>query len=188
MSARRKGEAGDIGDILGTCTLAFSGPLGRRHLHELLISMMCNILPGMRSPAELTEAFRRQNLKVTPQRQLLFRLLHDNNAHPSAEALYVQASELMPGISLRTIYQTLNDLAAMGELQHVTVDSGAARFDPNTDDHHHAVCKSCGDVADVYVTNLAALEVEGFDGFQAESARLVFSGTCPRCAATTPST
>ncbi len=145
--------------------------------------MRCNIVFDMRSPAELTDAFRRQNLKVTPQRQLLFRLLHDNAAHPSAEALYAQASELMPGISLRTVYQTLNDLAAMGELQHVTVGSGPARFDPNTDDHHHAVCDRCGDVVDVYVTNLAALEVEGLRGFRPSSARLVFSGICEPCAA-----
>lgn len=135
----------------------------------------------MRSPAELTEAFRRQNLKVTPQRQLLFRLLHGNPAHPSAEALYAQASELMPGISLRTVYQTLNDLAAMGELQSVSVGAGPARFDPNTDDHHHAVCTECGDVFDVYVTNLSVLQVDGLDGFQPSSARLVFSGTCQRC-------
>jgi Fe2+ or Zn2+ uptake regulation protein len=137
----------------------------------------------MRTPAELTEAFRQQGLKLTPQRQLLFRLLHGNTAHPSAEALHAQASELMPGISLRTIYQTLNDLAAMGELQLVSVGSGASRFDPNIDDHHHAVCDQCGNVLDVYVSNLAALEIDGLDGFQPESARLVLSGTCQRCAA-----
>ena len=142
----------------------------------------------MRSPAELSEAFRRQNLKVTPQRQLLFRLLHGNPVHPSADALYAQASELMPGISLRTIYHTLNDLAAMGELQLVSVGSGPARFDPNTDDHHHAVCSRCGDVVDVYVNNLAALEVEGLQGFHTESARLVLSGTCQRCVIATHET
>lgn len=136
----------------------------------------------MRSPAELTQAFRQQGLKLTPQRQLLFRLLHGNTVHPSAEALYAQASEVMPGISLRTIYQTLNDLAAMGELQLVSVGSGPNRFDPNVDDHHHAVCAECGDVVDVYVRNLAVLQIEGLGGFQPDSARLVFSGTCRRCA------
>jgi Fe2+ or Zn2+ uptake regulation protein len=136
----------------------------------------------VRSPAELTEAFRRQNLKVTPQRQLLFRLLHGNGAHPSAEALFVQASALMPGISLRTVYQTLNDLAAMGELRSVSVGPGPARFDPNTDDHHHAVCEQCGDVIDVYVSDLASVHVEGLDGFQPRGARLVLSGVCHRCA------
>jgi Fe2+ or Zn2+ uptake regulation protein len=136
----------------------------------------------VRSPAELTEAFRRQNLKVTPQRQLLFRLLHGNGAHPSAEALFAQASAVMPGISLRTVYQTLNDLAAMGELQSVSVGPGPARFDPNTDDHHHAVCERCGDVVDVYVSDLAGLHVDGLDGFQPRSARLVLTGVCHRCA------
>jgi Fe2+ or Zn2+ uptake regulation protein len=145
-------------------------------------------LSPVRTPAELTEEFRRQNLKVTPQRQLLFRLLHGNAVHPSAEALYAQASDLMPGISLRTVYQTLNDLAAMGELQQVSVGSGPARFDPNTDDHHHAVCERCGDVVDVYVNNLDTLTVVGLDGFHPDATRLVFSGTCERCANLSPPT
>ncbi|HEY0518883.1 MAG TPA: Fur family transcriptional regulator [Ilumatobacteraceae bacterium] len=140
----------------------------------------------MRSPAELTTAFRERGLKLTPQRQLLFRLLDGNAVHPSAEALYVKASELMPGISLRTIYHTLHDLAAMGEIQMVSVGSGPARFDPNIDDHHHVVCVECGDVHDVYVNNIADLRVDGLDGFQPDSARLVFSGTCQRCAISNP--
>jgi Fur family transcriptional regulator, peroxide stress response regulator len=135
----------------------------------------------MRPPAELVSAFRGQGLKVTPQRQLLFRLLHDNHSHPTAEALYAVASEIMPGISLRTIYQTLNDLAAMGELQVVSVGSGSTRFDPNTDNHHHAHCSTCGTVIDVYVDDLAALNVSGLDGFSADSAHIVFSGVCQPC-------
>ncbi len=39
----------------------------------------------VRSPAELTAAFRQQGLKVTPQRQCIFRVLHDNAEHPTAE-------------------------------------------------------------------------------------------------------
>ncbi len=137
----------------------------------------------MRSPAELTDAFRQQGLKLTPQRQLLFRLLHGNATHPSAETLYAQASELMPGISLRTIYQTLNDLTAMGDLQQVSVGSGPARFDPNVDDHHHTVCGRCGEVVDVYVANMSALRIDGLDGFRPDSTRLILSGTCKRCVA-----
>ena len=54
----------------------------------------------MRSPEELTVAFRAAGLKVTPQRQLLFRLLHNNDTHPTADTLFTEASGLMPGISL----------------------------------------------------------------------------------------
>ena len=138
----------------------------------------------MRAPIELVSAFRAQGLKVTPQRQLLFRLLHENRSHPTAEALYTVASEIMPGISLRTIYQTLNDLAAMGELQVVSVGSGSTRFDPNIDHHHHAHCSGCGTVTDIYVSDLASLSVRGLDGFTANAAHIVFSGICQSCSAT----
>ncbi len=40
---------------------------------------------AMRSPAELTDLFRSRGLKVTPQRQAIFRILHDAPTHPTAE-------------------------------------------------------------------------------------------------------
>ncbi|HQZ33707.1 MAG TPA: transcriptional repressor [Ilumatobacteraceae bacterium] len=135
----------------------------------------------MRAPAELNTAFRAQGLKVTPQRQLLFRLLHGNMTHPTAEALYAVAVEQMPGISLRTVYQTLNDLAAMGELQVVQAAGGSTRFDPNVEPHHHARCDACGSLSDVYVHRLDELQIVGFDGFAPERANIVFSGLCGAC-------
>lgn len=137
----------------------------------------------MRTPEELAAAFRAEGLKVTPQRQLLFRLLHGNEMHPTAETLYEVAVAEMPGISLRTVYQTLTDLAAMGELQQIQL-GGAARFDPNVADHHHSVCDACGGVRDVYVSNSDDITVAGLDGFSVQSARIVFSGKCPRCTST----
>jgi Fe2+ or Zn2+ uptake regulation protein len=137
----------------------------------------------VRQPAELVDAFRSQGLKVTPQRQLLFRLLHDNTQHPTAEALFAQASDQMPGISLRTVYQTLNDLTAMGELQQVSFDTGPAHFDPNVADHHHAVCDTCGTIVDVYVDGADRLAIDGLDGFRPDTTSIVFHGSCATCAA-----
>ena len=136
----------------------------------------------MRSPAELTMAFRARGLKLTPQRQLLFRLLHENTTHPTAEALFGVASEQMPGISLRTVYQTLNDLTAMGELQCFAFDGAASRFDPNVDAHHHVVCRACGTVADVYVHGTDGLALDGLDGFAIDRSDIVFHGVCATCA------
>ena len=142
---------------------------------------MSNVRP-VKSPSELTEAFRANGLKVTPQRQLLFRLMHGNTMHPTAEALFSDASTQMPGISLRTVYQTLTDLASMGELRLIDVGAGAVRFDPNVDDHHHVVCSTCGVVHDVYV-NQTPLQFEGdVEGFAVHSTRIVFSGECAQCA------
>lgn len=135
----------------------------------------------MRSPAELTAAFRGAGLKVTPQRQLLFRLLHSNHTHPTAEALFAAASVDMPGISLRTVYQTLNDLASMGELRALSFGGGPTRFDPNTDDHHHVVCSVCGEVRDVYLDGVCDLQPRNAEGFDVTSASVVFHGHCGHC-------
>jgi Fe2+ or Zn2+ uptake regulation protein len=136
----------------------------------------------MRPPAELVDAFRAQGLKITPQRQLLFRLLHGNEQHPTAEVLHAQASDRMPGISLRTVYQTLSELAAMGELQQFNFDAGPAHFDSNVADHHHTVCDGCGAIADIYVDGVDQLAIDGLDGFRAERATIVLRGSCAACA------
>jgi Fe2+ or Zn2+ uptake regulation protein len=136
----------------------------------------------VKSPTELTEAFRANGLKVTPQRQLLFRLMHGNTMHPTAEALFSDASIQMPGISLRTVYQTLTDLASMGELRLIDVGAGAVRFDPNVDDHHHVVCEMGGDVRDVYVAGSQNLSIDGLDGFAVDSTSILFHGSCAKCA------
>jgi hypothetical protein len=137
----------------------------------------------VRCPTELASAFRERGLKVTPQRQLIFRLLDGNDSHPSAEALYAIAAEQMPGISLRTVYQTLNDLAEMGELQSLDLGTGASRFDPNTGEHHHLVCVSCGAVRDVHVAGASGLAPEGGpQGFALEAAHVIFRGRCAECA------
>ena len=135
----------------------------------------------MRQPAELVSAFRGQGLKVTPQRQLLFRLLSGNETHPSAEALYAAADREMPGISLRTVYQTLNDLVAMGEMQLFDLGTGASRFDPNTSDHHHVVCTSCHEVRDVHVTAARGLSPDDARGFVLDQTQVVFRGMCSVC-------
>jgi Fur family transcriptional regulator, peroxide stress response regulator len=138
----------------------------------------------MRTPAELVDVFRGGGLKVTPQRRLLFELLHASTQHPTAERLYSDASARMPGISLRTVYQTLTDLCAMGELRQLTFGTGPAHFDPNVTDHHHTVCDVCGAIQDVYVDGTDQLAIDGGSDFRSDALSIVFHGTCATCAAT----
>ena len=135
----------------------------------------------MRSPTELVQVFRDKQMKLTPQRQLLFNLLHENDSHPTAESLFEIASKQMPGISLRTIYQTLGELAEMGELQLVDLGNGATRFDPNMGEHQHFVCDSCGAIHDVDITSAPRLRAGSADGFAVEEIGVVFHGRCNRC-------
>jgi Fe2+ or Zn2+ uptake regulation protein len=139
----------------------------------------------VKSPSELAEAFRAQGLKVTPQRQLLFTLLEHDATHPTAEGLYLRASAQMPGISLRTVYQTLNDLVAMGELRVLHFTAGSNRFDPNLDHHHHAQCIACGELRDIHVPQAHEMEVVGLHDFHPHHTNIVVNGLCTPCAALT---
>jgi Fe2+ or Zn2+ uptake regulation protein len=134
----------------------------------------------VRSPEIIADAYRNEGRRLTPQRQLLFALMHGNETHPSAEGLYEVASKRMPGISLRTVYQTLDELAAMGEIQLMHCDGGAVRFDPNVDDHHHALDASTGEVFDVYVDNIDELRAKLPEGFHVDQVSIVFRGRLAR--------
>jgi Fe2+ or Zn2+ uptake regulation protein len=139
-------------------------------------------VPRVKTPAELTELFRAQGLKVTPQRQAIFQVLHGSASHPTAESVYETVSRSMPTISLRTVYQTLNDLASMGEVQNRDLGTGSARFDPNLDAHHHLVCERCGRVLDVYAdARGVSVPASQRKGFTINSTEVVFRGVCPDC-------
>ena len=136
----------------------------------------------MKTPTELSQLFRDRCLKVTPQRQCIFRVLHGNGSHPTAHAVFESLREEMPTISLRTVYQTLNDLVALGEIQQFDVGTGAARFDPATGAHHHLVCTRCGAMRDVHC-DLAGLSLQArqYHGFTISGAEAVFRGLCAKC-------
>lgn len=137
----------------------------------------------VKSSEELTALFRAQEMRVTPQRQAIFSILGESDRHPTAEAVHETARKQMPTISLRTVYQTLNDLAAMGELNKLHLGPGSSRFDPNTESHHHLVCDSCGEVVDLHA-DLTDVRVpdDAVEGFRITATEVVFRGRCPSCA------
>ena len=154
------------------------------------------IVQPVHTPDELVGLYRARGFKITPQRQAVFSVLHDNPEHPTAEAVYEALTEAMPSLSLRTVYSVLTELAQMGEIRQLDLGTGAARFDPNVSDHHHVVCDRCGLVRDVHVDQPAvrpAAPVDGpssdsaADAFRSDGTHIVFRGRCGACV-TEPST
>jgi Fe2+ or Zn2+ uptake regulation protein len=137
----------------------------------------------MQSPDALTDLFRANGRKITAQRQCIFRALEGDVTHPSAERVYEKVRRDMPNVSLKTVYQTLNDLAELGAISQLDVGTGSARFDPNVETpHHHLVCRSCGKVRDL-AADFPGVTVSGraAKGFAVESAEVVFRGLCDEC-------
>jgi Fe2+ or Zn2+ uptake regulation protein len=141
----------------------------------------------MKSAEELTNLFRERGLRVTPQRQAIFHLLHGNASHPTVEALYDEARAQMPTISLKTVYQTVHDLEDLGEVRVLDLGTGSVRVDPNVDgEHHHLVCTECGRVRD------APMAAEGLRlptryrrEFDVEAVEVIYRGRCAQCARST---
>ena len=137
----------------------------------------------MKSSADLTTIFREQGLRVTPQRQAIFRLLEGDVSHPTVESLFDRARAEMPTISLKTVYQTVHDLEALGEVRVLDLGTGSVRVDPNVEDeHHHLLCTACGRVRDL------PLEFDGLHvppryrrDFTVDDVQVIFRGHCDHC-------
>lgn len=139
----------------------------------------------MRSPEEVTALFRSTGRKVTPQRERIFRALHGNERHPTAEGVHADIVDDMPTVSLRTVYQTLAELTELGEINKIDLGTGSARFDANVEPHHHLVCDDCGAIRDV-IANTTEIRVPSRQrgGFRVEETEVVFRGRCRDCLST----
>lgn len=136
----------------------------------------------MHDVASLTATMRAAGMRVTPQRQAIMRQLVGNTAHPTVEALHEAVSADLPTVSLKTVYQTVHDLEALGEVRLLDVGTGSVRVDPNVESvHHHLVCTRCGAVRDVSPDVVAAVRPRERRAFTIESVEVIFRGHCDSC-------
>jgi Fe2+ or Zn2+ uptake regulation protein len=124
-----------------------------------------------------------RGLRVTPQRQLIYSLLAEKPSHPTVEAVHEAVLAVLPTVSLRTVYQALHDLEAMGEIRLVQMGNGPLRVDTRPERHAHLRCTECGQLHDVDV-DLSELVLPAAQrrGFALEGAEVTFSGRCRMCA------
>ena len=135
--------------------------------------------------SSLASALRDRGQRVTPQRLMVARVMSDLDTHVTAETVYDEVSARMPGVSLPTVYATLDLLEGVGLVDRVTTERGAVVYDPRTDEHHHLVCRRCGAIMDVEapVEAGALLDAARSAGFAPDHAQVVVRGLCPACAA-----
>ncbi|MDP9001696.1 MAG: transcriptional repressor [Myxococcota bacterium] len=133
---------------------------------------------------------RRAGLKLTPQRIAIVRLFAGDRSHPTAQDLFERLRLSFPSMSFATVYNTLDALARAGLAGVVRLPGkrgDAARFDPNTGPHHHAVCDGCGEVLDIPAGTLtptcaAIKKLRGVaPGFSISAVERVYRGLCAQC-------
>jgi Fur family peroxide stress response transcriptional regulator len=133
---------------------------------------------------------RRAGLKLTPQRIAIVKLFAGDESHPTAQDLFEKLRPAFPTMSFATVYNTLDALAKAGLAGLVRIPGkrgDAARFDPNTTAHHHAVCDSCGAVIDIAAGTLAptpgalAKLRRAAPGFWVRTVERTYRGLCAAC-------
>ncbi|MGH9299452.1 MAG: Fur family transcriptional regulator, partial [Acidimicrobiales bacterium] len=111
--------------------------------------------------SDLLERLRARDWRLTPQRRVVAEVLNGEHVHLTAEAVHDRAQQRLPEISLATVYNTLNELVAMGEVREVPAAGGARRYDPNAHlGHHHLVCTRCGELRDIFPRGVDRLVLE----------------------------
>jgi len=139
--------------------------------------------------ASLHERSASSGLRMTPQREVLLRVLSRATDHPTADQLYRQVRRHLPSISPATVYRNVQDLVRAGLLAPLEHAGAAVQYEVNPDDHHHFVCRGCGRVWDVYLRGVdyaVDRRKSHVPAATIERADIQLHGICARCAARAP--
>ncbi|WP_052851997.1 Fur family transcriptional regulator [Streptomyces avicenniae] len=135
--------------------------------------------------SDLLERLRGRGWRLTAQRRVIAEVLDGEHVHYTADEVHALAVARLPEISRASVYNTLGELVALGEVLEVTTEGGRAkRYDPNAHrPHQHLVCSGCGTMRDVHLVTdpMGALpEGERF-GFTVSGVTVTYYGRCPEC-------
>jgi Fe2+ or Zn2+ uptake regulation protein len=131
----------------------------------------------------LDRVLRSRGARATRQRRAIYAALLDRADHPTAEALHRIARRRIPGMSLATVYTTLEVLVNAGLAGRLAGADGASHYDARTDGHDHRRCLRCGRIDDLdrRPERTPALETCHAPGFRAVDCRIEIVGYCAAC-------
>ncbi len=131
----------------------------------------------------LAAALRDQGKRVTPQRLAIARTLQELDRHVTAESLFAEVTRRLPGVSLPTVYSTLELLEELGLARRVATVGGSVVYDPRVGEHHHLICRECGAITDIdaEIDPAALLALARLRGFTPEGAQVAITGVCSEC-------
>jgi Fur family peroxide stress response transcriptional regulator len=120
--------------------------------------------------------------RLTKQRSAVLRALADGT-HLSAETILERVRAELPGVSLGTIYRTLDILRGIGLVQIFSFGGSAARYEAALDKHHHLLCSACRSLKNVAASGLAqiAREIAEREGYTDHDHALTIVGLCADC-------
>ncbi len=142
----------------------------------------------MPTTSEFERMLRGAALRVTRPRLAVLTAVH---AHPHADtdSIIGAVRRELPRVSHQAVYDVLHALTSAGLVRRIQPSGSVARYESRVgDNHHHAVCRSCGAIADVdcAVGETPCLTASDDQGFTIDEAEVIYWGLCPGCVAAAP--
>jgi Fur family transcriptional regulator, stress-responsive regulator len=122
-------------------------------------------------------------LHVTAQRVAIMQAV-SASPHATADAVIAAVRTELGTVSRQAVYDTLHRLVDAGILRRIQPEGSPARFEDRVNDnHHHLICRGCGDVVDIDCVIGAApcLRTADNHGYDIDEAQVAFWGRCPSC-------
>ena len=135
------------------------------------------------STPEPADLLRHHGLQVTAQRIAVMRTV-TARPHGTADEIADVVRDEIGAISRQAVYDSLGLLADKDLIRRIQPSGSPARFEDRVaDNHHHRVCRNCGEVVDVDCATGSApcLTASHDHGYNIDEAEVVYWGHCPRC-------
>lgn len=134
--------------------------------------------PPQENHAALCERLKASDIRPTPQREVVLKVILAKRDHPTADEIFARVKSQMPTISLATVYNCLETLVQCGLVRQVHLERAPTRYCPNLHQHAHFHDEATGKIHDVDLP--AELMARLHDilpaGFDASSIDLTFRG------------
>ncbi len=96
---------------------------------------------------------------MTGQRRVILKTLETSEDHPSVDSVFERAKAVDPSISIATVYRTLSLLEEMDIIIKREFNESFARYDTNTEHHHHMIDLETGEVIEFKDEELEKIKI-----------------------------
>jgi Fur family ferric uptake transcriptional regulator len=136
-----------------------------------------------RRSALIAERLRGSGHRVTKTRIAVYDALLALGGHRGADEVHSWVSGKGLGTSRASVYSALELFSRLGLAMVADAGPGRALYEAGGAWHHHAVCRVCGEVADIecVIGAKPCLEASGTWG-TVDEAQVIFRGVCRKCA------
>lgn len=131
---------------------------------------------------QMKKGLRAAGCRITRQRKAILNYLATTNSHPSARQVYREARKEYPGLSLATVYNTLDKLIRLGLIKVLDFQSMDNRHENNMEPHVNLICTICGSIQDFEEKITVGPDaVKEKAGFAVQDCRMEYYGICAEC-------